>query len=176
MSKPVLEAAVLEALLAAVAPAELSQADRDGLHARILARVTPKIRVQQVQPSVAPTGPAPPAAVDPPPSTFTIRAADMRWVSVGPGVEVKVLRMDRERNDQTVLIRMQPGSIVVGHRHTQEEECLILEGEVYIGDYRLGPGDMHVARPGAVHAPIRAPHGALLMIRSEMPPQHFKIA
>jgi hypothetical protein len=35
---------------------------------------------------------------------------------------------------------------------------------------------MHVARPGAQHAPIRAPNGALLMIRSEMPPQHFKIA
>jgi quercetin dioxygenase-like cupin family protein len=84
--------------------------------------------------------------------------------------------MDRERNDQTVLIRMQPGAVVVGHPHTQEEECLVLEGEVFIGDYRLGQGDMHVARPGAVHAPIRAPQGALLMIRSEMPPPSFRIA
>jgi len=169
MTKPVLDAAVLDALLAAVAPAPLSQETRDGLHARIRARVAPEIRVQQV--AVEPAAP-----VDPPASTFTIRAGDMRWVTVGPGIEVKVLRMDRERNDQTVLIRMQPGSVVVGHRHTQEEECLILEGEVFIGEYRLGAGDMHVARPGAVHEPIRAPHGALLMIRSEMPPQHFKIA
>jgi RNA polymerase sigma-70 factor (ECF subfamily) len=30
--------------------------------------------------------------------------------------------------------------------------------------------------PGAVHPPIRAPRGALLMIRSEMPPQSFRIA
>jgi RNA polymerase sigma-70 factor (ECF subfamily) len=29
---------------------------------------------------------------------------------------------------------------------------------------------------GAVHAPISAPRGALLMIRSEMPPQSFRIA
>ena len=151
---PVLDAATIESLATAVAPAELSVADRDSMHARIMARVQ----------------------AEPPPSTFTIRATDMQWITVGPGVEVKVLRADPERNDQTVLIRMQPGAIVVGHRHTQEEECLILEGEVYIGDYRLAQGDMHVARPGAVHAPIRAPHGALLMIRSEMPPKHFKIA
>jgi len=150
----VLDAATIETFATAVAPAELSAADRDSLHARIMARVQ----------------------AEPPPSTFTIRATDMQWVTVGPGVEVKVLRADRERNDQTVLIRMQPGAVVVGHRHTQEEECLILEGEVYIGDYYLAQGDMHVARPGAVHAPIRAPRGALLMIRSEMPPQHFKIA
>jgi anti-sigma factor ChrR (cupin superfamily) len=165
MTKPVLDAAVVDALLAAIAPADLSQADRDALQARVLARVTPQINVQ-----------ASATEVEPPPSTFTVRAADMRWVTVGPGVEVKVLRMDRERNDQTVLIRMQPGAVVVGHRHTQEEECLILEGEVYVGNHRLGQGDMHVARAGAVHEPIRAPHGALLMIRSEMPPQHFKIA
>jgi anti-sigma factor ChrR (cupin superfamily) len=166
MTKRVLDTAVLEALLAAVAPAPLSQDERDRLHASILARVEPQ---GLAQPPLAPE-------TEPPPSTFTIRAAEMRWVSVGPGVEVKVLRMDPERNDQTVLIRMQPGSVVVGHRHTQEEECLILEGEVTIGDYRLSAGDMHVARPGAVHEPIRAPSGALLLIRSEMPPRHFKIA
>ena len=113
---------------------------------------------------------------DAPEGTFTIRAGEMQWVNAGPGVEVKVLRKDLERNDQTVLIRMQPGSVVVGHRHTQEEECLILEGEVFIGNYRLSAGDMHVARPGVIHAPIRAPHGAVLMIRSEMPPSSFRIA
>jgi anti-sigma factor ChrR (cupin superfamily) len=132
----------------------LSHSARQALHQRILKNI-------QTQ---APEG------------TFTIRAADMQWVNAGPGVEVKVLRKDAERNDQTVLIRMQPGSVVVGHPHTQEEECLILEGEIFIGDYRLSAGDMHVARPGVVHAPIRAPRGALLMIRSEMPPPRFRIA
>ena len=150
----VLDAAIIERIAAAMAPADLAQADRASIHARILARIEDKA----------------------PPGTFTIRAADMKWATVGPGVEIKVLRMDRERNDQTVLIRMQPGSVVVGHRHTQEEECLILQGEVFIGDYRLGEGDMHVARPGVVHAPITAPRGALLMIRSESPPRNFRIA
>jgi anti-sigma factor ChrR (cupin superfamily) len=153
-SREVIDAASLARLADAIAPAELSEADRDALYARVLQRV----------------------ADTPPPLTFTIKADQMQWITVGPGVEVKVLRADRARNDQTVLIRMQPGSVVVGHRHTQEEECLILEGEVFIGDHRLMQGDMHVARPGSVHAPIRAPRGALLMIRSEMPPQNFRIA
>jgi anti-sigma factor ChrR (cupin superfamily) len=132
----------------------LSQSAQQALHERILKTI-------QTQ---APAG------------TFTIRAADMQWRDVGPGVKVKVLRKDADRNDQTVLIRMQPGSVVLGHRHTQEEECLILEGEIFIGEHRLSAGDMHVARPGVVHAPIRAPRGALLMIRSEMPPSSFRIA
>jgi quercetin dioxygenase-like cupin family protein len=147
-------AAVVEAIAGALAPAELTAVDRESLHARIMARIEREA----------------------PADTFTIRAQEMHWVTVGPGVEVKVLRVDRERNDQTVLIRMQPGAVVVGHRHTQEEECLILEGEVFIGGYRLSQGDMHVARPGARHGPIRAPGGALLMIRSEMPPTNFRIA
>jgi anti-sigma factor ChrR (cupin superfamily) len=141
-------------MAAAIAPAELAQADRDAMHSRILRRIEEEA----------------------PPGTTTLRAADMKWIRAGPGVEVKMLRVDRDRNDQTVLIRMQPGAQVVGHRHTQEEECLVLEGEVFIGNHRLGQGDMHIARAGVVHSPIRAPRGALLMIRSEMPPRGFRIA
>ena len=150
----VLDPAVVATLACALAPAELSQADRDEMRSRIMLRVRDEA----------------------PPGTVTIRSAHMQWVRAGPGVEVKVLRMDRERNDQTVLIRMQPGAVVVGHRHTQEEECLVLEGEVFIGTHRIGQGDMHVARPGAEHSPIHAPNGALLLIRSEMPPRSFRIA
>ena len=153
-SSGVLDPASAMHLAAAIAPAELSQADRDAMHARIMRRIQR----------------------EPPPGTTTTRAADMHWVNAGPGVDVKVLRSDAARNDQTVLIRLQPGAVVVGHPHTQEEECLVLEGEVFIGDHHLAQGDMHVARPGAVHAPIRAPRGALLMIRSEMPPPTFRIA
>jgi anti-sigma factor ChrR (cupin superfamily) len=153
-AQPVLDTATIAALAAAIAPAELAQADRTSMHERIMARVQ----------DAAPAG------------TMTIRAGQMRWINAGPGVEVKVLRVDRERNDQTVLIRMQPGSVVVGHPHTQEEECFVLEGEIFVGDHRLSQGDMHVARPGVVHPPIHAPRGALLMIRSELPPQNFRIA
>jgi anti-sigma factor ChrR (cupin superfamily) len=163
MSKPsdksrpaagVLDAVVVQRMAAAIAPAELAQADRDAMHGRILRRIAEQ----------APAG------------TTTLRASQMQWVCAGPGVEVKVLRMDRVRNDQTMLVRMQPGATVVAHRHTQQEECLVLEGEIFIGNHRLSEGDMHVAQAGVMHAPIRAPHGALLLIRSEIPPRGLRIA
>ena len=145
---------MLETLAAAIAPTELSQADRTNLHDRIMARV----------------------AAAPPARTYTVRIAEGAWAPAGPGVEIKVLRMDRRQNSQTVMIRMQPGSQIVPHRHNLEEECLVLEGEILIGEHRVGPGDMHIAEPGARHPPIFAPRGALLCIRSEIPPEHFRIA
>jgi anti-sigma factor ChrR (cupin superfamily) len=148
----VLDAAIVERMAMALVPAALAQADRDAMHSRLLKRIR----------------------AEAPPGTFTIRATDMKWIRVGKGVEIKTLRVDRERNDQTVLIRMQPGAVVAVRRHTQEEECLVLEGEVYIGSHLLRAGDRHVARLAARHAQIRAPGGALLLIRSEIPPQSFR--
>jgi quercetin dioxygenase-like cupin family protein len=145
---------MLERLTASIAPAELSQAERLSMRERIMARV----------------------ADAPPARTYTVRMDEGTWVAAGPGVEVKVLRLDRGQNSQTVMIRMQPGSQIVPHRHNQEEECLVLEGEIMIGDHRVGPGDMHIAAAGARHPPIFAPRGALLCIRSEIPPQNFRIA
>lgn len=57
--------------------------------------------------------------------------------------------------------------------HTQEEERLVLEGEIEIGDHILRKGDLLIARPGARHAPITTRTGALLWVNSEIPPAHF---
>ncbi len=150
----VIDAATMERMAAAIAPAELSQRDRESLHERIMSRIS----------------------TAPPPRTYTVRANEGTWLPAGPGVELKVLRMDREHNSQTILIRMQPGAQIVPHPHNQEEECLVMEGEILIGEHRVRQGDMHIAMPGAEHPPIIAPHGALLCIRSEIPPPHFQIA
>ena len=151
---PVLDETMIARLAGAIAPVELSLSDRESMHTRILGRV----------------------AAEPPARTYTVRANEGVWIPAGPGVELKVLRMDREHNSQTVLFRMQPGSQIVPHRHNQEEECLVLEGEILVGDHRVGAGDMHIALPGAKHPPILAPRGALLCIRSEIPPENFRIA
>ena len=153
-STEVIDPTTTERMVGAIAPAELSQSDRESLLDRIMARIS----------------------AEPPQRTYTVRANDGTWIPVGPGVELKVLRMDREANSQTVLFRMQPGSQIVPHPHNQEEECLVMEGEILVGEHRVGKGDMHIAMPGAKHPPILAPRGALLCIRSEIPPQHFRIA
>jgi quercetin dioxygenase-like cupin family protein len=114
-------------------------------------------------------------AADAPAKTTTIRSSVLDWQPAGLGVDIKVLRFDSVANHQTVLIRMQAASRVVGHAHSQTEECFVLAGEVYIGAHRLTVGDLHVAEPGAIHPSILAPLGALLMIRSEIPPASFQL-
>ena len=102
--------------------------------------------------------------------TRTVRADEGEWRAFGPGVSIKVLRSDADMDNMTAFIRMQPGACLEGHVHQQEEECLILEGEIFIGGHRLYPGDMHVAAAGTVHATITSPRGALMLVRAQIRP------
>jgi quercetin dioxygenase-like cupin family protein len=104
-----------------------------------------------------------------PGGTVTLRAAGSQWTTFNDLVQVRVLRRDEARNDQTILIRMQPGAIIGAHPHTKEEECYVIEGEIEIGDHCVRQGDMHVARPGTAHQRILSRTGALLLVRAEIP-------
>jgi quercetin dioxygenase-like cupin family protein len=143
-----------DVLAAQMAPSvralELGAGQRDALRQRVLARIG----------AVAPPG------------TFTIRATESQWRRVSGLVEVRVVRREMTGR-QTVMFRLQPGAVVVAHGHTQEEECLVLEGEIEVGDHILRKGDLHIACAGARHAPITTRTGALLWVTSEIPPAHF---
>jgi quercetin dioxygenase-like cupin family protein len=102
----------------------------------------------------------------------TIRATDGEWRALAPGVTIKLLRSDTRTDNMTAFIRMQPGAALESHVHRQSEECLILEGEIFIGAHRLCAGDMHVAAAGTVHAPSTSPRGALLLVRTQLLPSH----
>jgi quercetin dioxygenase-like cupin family protein len=149
-----LDQALCGAIGQAIKPIELSHERRVAMRERIVSRLG----------APAPQG------------TYTVRARDTAgWVAVDDKVSIKVLRMDRPNNNQTVLIRMLPGGVIVPHRHNEEEECLVIEGEIEIGSHLVVAGDMHIASPGAQHAPITTRTGALLMVRSEIPPATFAI-
>jgi quercetin dioxygenase-like cupin family protein len=142
------------AIASGLKPAELGNMERDALRRRVLGRVS----------DPAPDG------------TYTVRASENPWLKVSELVQVRVLRKDEAHNNQTILIRMLPGASIVPHPHSQEEECLVIEGSVDVGPHRLYEGDMHVVSPGARHPEIISPRGALLMIRSEIPPAGFQLA
>jgi anti-sigma factor ChrR (cupin superfamily) len=111
-------------------------------------------------------------AAIPPPETRTVRAAAVEWNELAPGVTVKLLRIDEEAANMTAYIRMAPGSMFSAHRHSQSEECLILEGEIFIGTHRLHEGDMHVAEAGTEHAMVSSPRGALMLVRGQFSADH----
>jgi len=97
-------------------------------------------------------------------NTITIRADVGQWVEIVPRVHLK--RLHRDGDARTYLLRLEPGGVIPRHHHDSDEECMVMEGEVFLGDLRVAAGDYHLAPRGATHGEIRSPNGALLFIRS----------
>jgi len=152
-NKPaILDPLAVEAIAAAVRPAELTDAQRRSMRQKIASRI----------------------ATQQPRNTQTVRGEAVEWMSAWPNVWVKILRQDPAINLQMLLFRIEPGGVVPAHTHTKEEECLVMSGEILIGDHRVGEGDLHIAKPGAAHGDITTKTGAMVLVRSEIPPQYLK--
>lgn len=102
------------------------------------------------------------------PAMQVTRKSEGEWRDIFPGVSIKTLREDLNERSQTSLWRLQPGASVPKHQHSQNEECLVLEGsivhagtEYFVGDYLLSP-------TGMPHDHFIAPNGALFLIRGEI--------
>ena len=99
-----------------------------------------------------------------PEGTTTIRADGGEWVAVAPGVHMK--RLHRDGEARTFLLKIDPGGTLPGHRHEGDEECIVLEGEAFLGDERVSVGDYHLAPRGTQHGALTSRTGALLFLRS----------
>jgi quercetin dioxygenase-like cupin family protein len=100
-------------------------------------------------------------------SLTTIQADEGEWAPFSPKVSIKVLR--RDVDTQSYLLRLEPGAVVLPHVHGHDEECMVLEGEVRIGDLVVKQGAYHLAPRGVAHEPIRSESGALLFLRGAIP-------
>ncbi len=98
----------------------------------------------------------------------TIRSGEEGWFGWGPGVEKKVLHVDRAAGFESYLLRMAAGARLPAHEHGATEECLMLEGEITIGDLRLAAGDYHVVAAGTGHPEIISETGAVAYLRTEI--------
>lgn len=137
----------LDILLAANAGLIPELAPTDAVRKRVLANIMQRVAVSSMQ---------------------VVRKNEGAWRTVFPGVSIKILREDATEHNQTTLWRLQPGASVPRHQHSQNEECLILEGsivhdgtEYFAGDYLLSP-------TGMPHDLFVAPNGALFLIRGEI--------
>ena len=70
------------------------------------------------------------------------------WAEVAPGISVKLLATDTERHIVSMLVRLAPGAAYPAHTHAGIEELHLLEGELWIEDRKLHPGDYNRAPPG----------------------------
>jgi anti-sigma factor ChrR (cupin superfamily) len=138
--------AVIAALAGAVSPVAPDPRVRAELLRRVAARKS---------------APAP----RPPAGLFILRSEEGSWEDIGvPGVRRRVLFVDSARGWITALIRMAPGTSFPGHPHPGAEECLVLEGDLHVGDLVLRAGDYQRAEAGTEHEEQSTEDGCLLLV------------
>jgi anti-sigma factor RsiW len=83
--------------------------------------------------------------VPPPPRQWL----EPEWEQVAPGIECKLLAADVERHRVSMLVRLAPGASYPAHTHVDVEELHLLDGELWIDERKLLPGDYNYGAPGA---------------------------
>ena len=76
------------------------------------------------------------------------RSAEPEWNEVAPGISCQLLATDTGRDVVSMLVRLAPGTDYPPHRHAGVEELHLLDGELWIDDRKLYPGDYNRAEPG----------------------------
>ena len=74
--------------------------------------------------------------------------SEPEWEVVGPGIECKLLATDFDSAQLSMLVRLAPGTDYPPHTHAGVEELHLLDGELWIDDSKLYPGDYYRAEPG----------------------------
>jgi anti-sigma factor ChrR (cupin superfamily) len=69
---------------------------------------------------------------------------------VAPGISCKLLATDTEQSRTSLLVRLAPGVDYPPHSHAAVEELHLLDGELWIDDRKLHPGDYNRAEPGSM--------------------------
>lgn len=68
------------------------------------------------------------------------------WEQVAPGIKCKLLANDTQRHRVSVLLRLAPGACYPAH--VGVEELYLLDGELWIDERKLVPGDYNHGTPG----------------------------
>jgi anti-sigma factor RsiW len=74
--------------------------------------------------------------------------AEPEWKEVAPGISCKLLATDAASQRVSMLVRLAPGVAYPAHDHAGVEELHLLDGELWIDDRKLHPGDYNRAEPG----------------------------
>jgi ChrR Cupin-like domain len=97
---------------------------------------------------------------------FTVFDADAGWPDFAPAIQRRVLW---QRDGQAALLYYaQPGAQVPKHTHGHDEECLMLQGELFLDDVLLQPGDYQVAPAGTGHRITETDTGVVIYAHGDL--------
>ena len=86
------------------------------------------------------------------------------WEEVAPGIECKLLATDAERHRVSMLVRLAPGASYPAHTHAGTEELHLLDGELWIDERKLMPGDYSHGEPGGADERIFSETGCTCLL------------
>jgi hypothetical protein len=86
------------------------------------------------------------------------------WEEVAPGISVKLLATDTDKDRVSMLVRLAPGVDYPPHRHGGVEELYLLDGELMIDDKKLYPGDYNRAEPGTADQRVWSERGCTCVL------------
>jgi quercetin dioxygenase-like cupin family protein len=85
-----------------------------------------------------------------------------------PGISLRMLHINRPARKFTALMKLEPGARYPSHHHDGEEECLVLEGSLMVGDHRMEAGDYQFCEADSDHVNQWSETGALLYITAPL--------
>jgi anti-sigma factor ChrR (cupin superfamily) len=97
------------------------------------------------------------------------QAQTVTWEAYAPtpGVELGILRIDPEQREVQCFVRSLGKVKFPQHRHASEEEIVVLDGDLVIGENIYKSGDRISSLPGTVHQPETL-HGCTLFLRTSL--------
>lgn len=97
---------------------------------------------------------------------LTVRDAEAGWPDFAPGIQRRVLW---QRDGQAALLyHAQPGAQVPTHTHGHDEECLMVQGELFLDDLLLQPGDYQLAPAGSGHRITETDTGVVIYAHGDL--------
>lgn len=91
-------------------------------------------------------------------------AGEPEWKEVAPGITCKLLATDAAMARVSMLVRLAPGVAYPPHTHAGVEELHLLDGELWIEDRLLHPGDYNRAEPGTGDARVWSETGCTCVL------------
>ncbi|MFT3821418.1 MAG: cupin domain-containing protein [Rubrivivax sp.] len=105
-------------------------------------------------------------AAEPGDAPFTVRDAEAGWPAFAPGLRRRVLW--QRRGQAALLYHADPGAAVPQHAHGHDEECLMLQGELFLDDVLLRPGDYQLAPAGSGHHITETDTGVVIYAHGDL--------
>jgi hypothetical protein len=102
---------------------------------------------------------------DQPSPAGTSRARHAQWENFAPGIRRRLLW---QAGDVAAYVaHAHEGAAVPAHAHLIDEECLMIEGELFVGDVLLCRRDFQLAPAGLSHGIVQAARESVIYLRGD---------